>query len=257
LKEGGGLGMQSDIFIKKLIEGADELGVKLDESKARAFLIYAEALREWNEKINLTSLTDIESILQKHFLDSLSIAPYIKEDAFAADVGTGAGFPGIPVKIALPGVRLTLMDSTKKKLTFVDYIIQKLDLKNAKTVHIRAEEAGREKSFREKYDAVMSRAVARMDILAEYCLPLVKPNGVFIAMKGPNIKEELASAVEGMERVGGRVWKCEFIKIDGGVNNEIIERNIIITEKFRQTSAKYPRTSLELTKIYKKDAEKI
>ncbi|MDR1704640.1 MAG: 16S rRNA (guanine(527)-N(7))-methyltransferase RsmG [Clostridiales bacterium] len=244
--------MENERFTEALVEGAKELNVSLDEKQARAFLLYAETLIEWSGRMNLTALKDMEGILHKHFLDSLTAVPYIQDGMTVADVGSGAGFPGIPIKIAMPGVRLTLMDSTKKKLVFLDHMIDLLQLDNTKTVHCRAEDAGRDPAHRERYSAAVSRAVGRMDLLAEYCVPLVKPGGVFIAMKGPNAQEELADAVELIERLGGRIGYCDYTVIKSPINQDMIERQLIIIEKYRQTPAKYPRTSPELAKIHKK-----
>jgi 16S rRNA (guanine527-N7)-methyltransferase len=234
--------MDNTKFAEYLISGAAELGVVLDNEQAGAFIAFKEFLLEWNEKINLTAITDDEGFLVKHFLDSLSVARFIKSGASVLDVGTGAGFPGVPLRLARTDIEVTLLDSTNKRLKFIEKAAEMLGI-SVKTVHARAEDAGRDALHREMYDVVVSRAVADMPLLTEICMPLVAVGGVFIAMKGPNLEGGLGA--------GTAVHSLDLPYSD--LLGENVLRNILITKKIRKTSAKYPRNSAELARIYRKN----
>ena len=211
--------------------------MNLTDEQEQKFYEYMKLLKEWNEKINLTTITEEQDILLKHFIDSLTILKYLNDNDNIIDVGTGAGFPGIPVKIVNETLNVTLMDSLNKRILFLNDVIEKLKLEGIKTVHARAEELGRNREYREKYDVVTSRAVANLSTLLEYMMPFAKVGGTCICMKGPNIEDELENADLAIKELGGKLEKIENFKLPGSD----IERNIIIIRKVRNISNKYPR----------------
>lgn len=229
---------------EKLRSLADSFGVQLDETALERFDTYARLLAEWNEKINLTAITDPMGITVKHFADSLSVFRFCSfpQDASVIDVGTGAGFPGLALLIARPDLRLTLLDSTKKKLGVIENILAETGL-SAELLHARAEEAGQNSGYRESFDFATARAVANLRELAEYCLPFVKRGGCFVSMKGSNAAEELDGAKKAIAVLGGKVQSAEtFTLEDAG------ERCIITIKKNSSTPAKYPRPSAKIAK---------
>lgn len=200
------------------------------------FEIYLKELLEWNKKFNLTSITDPEEIQIKHFEDSLSILQTIQlTNQSVIDVGAGAGFPGIPLKIVCPGIKLTLVEATKKKVEFLRYIVALLGLKDVKIIWGRAEEIAKDK--REGFDVALSRAVASLNVLCEYCLPLVKISGLFVAYKEEKVEQEVAEAQNALITLGGKLKEIKKVKL---ANSEIV-RSLIIIEKVSPTPAKYPR----------------
>jgi 16S rRNA (guanine527-N7)-methyltransferase len=222
-----------EMYLKR---GAAGFGAELDDDMVRQMFGYKALLLEWNEKMNLTAITDDKEIILKHFIDSLTIFPYLKGIGSLVDVGTGAGFPGIPLKIALPGLYTVLLDSLEKRVGFLDAVISGLGLDGIKAVHMRAEDAGISPDYREKFDAATARAVASLPVLLEYCLPFVKTGGVFIAMKGSST-EEIAMSGKALEMLGGEIEEVkEFTLPDTD-----IKRSIVIVRKLRQTPTKYPR----------------
>ena len=222
-----------EIFNKYLLE----INVKINKEKIEKFYKYMQLLLEWNEKINLTAITKPEEVILKHFVDSLTIAKYIKEKETMVDVGTGAGFPGIPIKIYRDDIKVVLVDSLNKRINFLNTVISELKLKNIEAIHSRAEEFGRNKKYREKFDISTSRAVANLATLSEYLLPLVKENGKCICMKGSNIEEELKNSKNAVKILGGKVDNIdEFL-----LPHSDIKRNIIIIKKEKKTPNKYPR----------------
>lgn len=232
------------ISLSLLREKAAVYGVELDETALKRFDIYAKLLVEWNEKINLTAITDSEGIVIKHFADSLTIfsAVDIPTGAKIIDVGTGAGFPGIAMLIARPDLDITLMDSTNKRLNVIRDILEKIGL-SANVVHSRAEEAGKSADFREKYDFATARAVSNLRDLSEYCLPFVKIGGAFVSMKGAKADEEIEEAAKAIKILGGKIKnKNTFELFDCG------ERSIIYIEKISPTPAKFPRPSAKIAK---------
>lgn len=220
-----------------LIEGAQQFSGVLDKSQVDQLILYKEILKEWNEKINLTAIEEDREVIIKHFIDSLSILPYLKNEKLKLiDIGTGAGFPGIPVKVALNNIEVTLLDSLDKRVRFLNEVIQQLKIQKIEAVHGRAEDFGLNPKFRERFDVSVARAVASMPVLLEYCLPFVKMGGIFIAMKGSNT-EEIDSSKKALEVLGGKIEKV----IETVLPFSDIKRNIIIVRKFRQTPTKYPR----------------
>ena len=234
-----------DFKIEEIAPLCKEFGIVLDDTAINRLNRYGNLLLEWNEKINLTAITEPKEVLYKHFYDCILLLKQVEmgKGATFADVGTGAGFPGMVVKIVRPDVKVTLIDSLNKRLIFLNEVINDLALEDVETVHIRAEEAGKSKLFREKFDFVSARAVAALPVLAEYCAPLVKTGGTFISMKGP-------SALEEVEKSGNA------IKVLGLSKPEIIcetltgdeQRAFIITKKISQTPPKYPRKPADISK---------
>lgn len=222
-----------------LIKGAEDYGINLNEIQINQLLKYMALLKEWNERINLTAITEEKEIIKKHFIDSFSIlrSNVIKENASIIDVGTGAGFPGIPLKIIMPNIKVVLLDSLKKRINFLNTVIGELKLVNIATIHGRAEEISKEPLYREKFDIVTARAVANMSLLSEYCLPYVKKNGYFIAMKGPSGYEEVSGAMKAISILGGKVKEI----VETQILDEEIKHNVIIVEKVANTPQKYPR----------------
>ena len=213
-----------------------EINVYLNDDEIEKFFQYKDLLKEWNKKINLTAIVEEEEILEKHFVDSLTIEKYIAKNAKIIDVGTGAGFPGIPLKIIRDDIDITLLDSLNKRLIFLEEIKETLKLKNINIMHGRAEDLGKNLKYREKYDVATARAVANLATLSEYCLPFVKINGYFICMKGNNI-EEVKEAEKAVKRMGGEIVDIEKITLpESGA-----ERNIIVIKKITNTPKEYPR----------------
>lgn len=219
-----------------LLENAKELDIELTNNQLKQFQDYMKLLLEWNQKINLTAITESEEIIQKHFIDSLTILKYIKENDKVIDIGTGAGFPGIPIKIVKPEIEINLADSLNKRINFLNIVIEKLNLMQVNTIHTRIEDLGRNKDYREKLDVVTSRAVASFNVLLEYMLPLLKIGGICICMKGSNI-EEIENSKKALETLGGEIEKVEELMLPGSD----IKRNIIIVKKIRKTPMGYPR----------------
>ena len=228
--------MEFEIFSEELENVAKQIEIELTKKQIEKFYNYMNLLLEWNEKINLTAIIEPKEVILKHFVDSLTIAKYIKENEKLIDVGTGAGFPGIPLSIVKENTDIVLLDSLNKRINFLEEIKQNLKLKNITTIHGRAEEFGKNKKEREIYDIATSRAVAPLNILLEYLLPLVKVGGKAICMKGSNI-EEIENAKNALEVLGGKIEKIEEITLP----NSDIKRNIIIVKKVKNTPSKYPR----------------
>lgn len=229
--------MEKEEWKKTLQKQCKALEIEVEDKKQEQFYCYMELLQKWNENINLTAITEPEEVLQKHFVDSLTIMSYINKNEKIIDVGTGAGFPGIPLKIAKEEVEITLLDALNKRLNFLNEVIQTLELSKIETVHLRAEEAGKNKDLREKFDVSVSRAVAPLSVLVEYLLPLVKINGICICMKGSNIEEEIANSKKAIEILGGKIEKIEEFTLP----DSDVKRSIIIIKKVSQTPSKYPR----------------
>lgn len=225
------------LFEDKLREKMNKININLEEKQLQNFRKYKELLLEWNEKINLTSITDEDEIILKHFVDSAIIKKFVKEDEKIADIGTGAGFPGIPLKITNESQEICLIDSLNKRIKFLEEIINSLELKNITAIHARAEEIGHNKAYRQQFDVVTSRAVAKLNVLLEYMMPLVKVGGRCVCLKGPNIKEELDEAKKCIEILGGELEKVEEITLP----ESDIKRTILIVKCMKQTPNKYPR----------------
>ena len=215
-------------FEIRLKELSNQAEIDLTEEMISRFSLYASLLKEWNEKMNLTAITDDEGIAVKHFIDSLYLLKLvdIKEGNSLVDVGTGAGFPGVPLLIARPDLKVCLMDSTAKRLKFLETVLTELKL-TADTVHIRAEEAGQNKTFRESFDIATARAVAPLHILSEYCLPLVKKGGVFLSLKGKPESDEIERGEKAIKVLGGeKAQIMEYELINGDKRTLIITKNI-------------------------------
>lgn len=223
---------------------AAKLGISLTDEQINKFELLSDLLVEQNKTMNLTAITDPDGIAVKHFADSISVltACDIAQGAKVMDIGTGAGFPGIPLLIMRPDIDLTMVDSTAKKLKYVQSTVDSLGL-IATTLHTRAEEAGQSKEYREKFDIVCSRAVAALNVLCEYCLPFVKVGGIFVAMKGAKAQEEIADAKAAIKLLGGKIVdEKSFSLSDGG------ERTLVVIKKISQIPPKYPRPSAQIAK---------
>lgn len=216
-----------------------KIGIDISGEQLEKFEKYYIEMMIWNEKCNLTAITEENEVIIKHFYDSLLVM-LLKEwngKGRLLDIGTGAGLPGLPLKIMNKDLNITLMDSLNKRIKFLEHIIGLLELTDIEAIHARAEEMGQEVKWREKYDIVISRAVARMPILLEYCLPFVKIGGYFIAYKGPDAEEEIVAATKALEILGGRIKRIEKHELpeNGG------KRSLILIEKTHQTPKTYPR----------------
>lgn len=226
-------------------------GVELDEVACEKFDRYAQLLVEWNEKMNLTAITDPKDIVLKHFADSLTALPLLpqKEGFSLVDVGTGAGFPGIPLAIARPDMRLTLLDSLNKRLLFLQEVCRELGIP-AVTVHARAEEGGRKAELRERFDVATARAVAALPTLSEYCLPFVKVGGCFIAMKGPESEAERDASRKAITLLGGEKPSVHALLLPKEPTERVeqLERRLFVIKKIKQTPSAYPRPSAKIAK---------
>ena len=210
--------------------------MNISEKAIGQFMEYMGLLLDWNTRMNLTAITDKEQIVLKHFIDSLILMKYMDIEGKMIDVGCGAGFPGLPLKIACDNVELTLLDSLNKRILFLNEVVEKLGIENAWAVHGRAEDTASHKNHRQKYDIAVSRAVGRLHVLCEYCLPFVKIGGVFVAYKGFDVGEELEEAQKAINEMGASLERVEKIEFD-----REFSRSLIFIRKNRDTSSKYPR----------------
>ena len=228
---------------------AADLGVTLNDTQLAQFDTYAILLCEWNEKMNLTGITDPYGIVVRHFLDSLTLVPHLKEGATLIDVGTGAGFPAIPVAIARPDVKVTLLDSLQKRLTFLTAVCDEIGL-SCESVHARAEDGGQQAALREQFDVATARAVAALPTLCEYCVPFVKTDGIFAAMKGPDSDAELESARRAAKTLGATYRETQKLTVPATpkANEETLDRRIIVFEKTAPTPMRYPRPAAKIAK---------
>lgn len=229
--------MLKEEFSEKIKEYMNKINIEISDKQIEKFFDYMNLLLEWNEKINLTAITEPEDIILKHFVDCATILKYIKDEDKIIDIGTGAGFPGMPLKILNEKLDITLMDSLNKRINFLNEIINKLDLKNIVAIHARAEELARNKEYREKFDIAISRAVANLSTLSEYMLPFVKKDGMVISMKGSNIEEEVKNAKKAIKILGGEIEKIDNFNL-ANTNNI---RNIITIKKVVKTPKEFPR----------------
>ncbi len=215
------------------------LGITLNDRQINQFLEYYELLVEWNQKINLTAITEYQEVLKKHFVDSVSLAKAydLKKPVDMIDVGTGAGFPGLALKIAFPDLQVVLLDSLNKRISFLEIVIERLKLSGVKTIHGRAEDFARSDGFRESFDLCVSRAVANLSTLSEYCLPFVKVGGMFISYKSEKVMEEAPSAQNAITLLGGRVTN----QVEFQLPDSDIYRSLFVIEKIKRTPLKYPR----------------
>lgn len=224
---------------QKFTQYLAEQDIVLTEKQLDQFAIYYQTLIEWNEKVNLTAITDQDEVYLKHFYDSLTPSFYypFQKQLHICDVGSGAGFPSIPLKICFPQIHVSIVDSLQKRIDFLQTLVDRLQLNNVHLFHSRAEDFGQNKTYRESYDVVLARAVARMSVLSEYCLPLVKKDGMFIAMKGARGEAELSDANKAITVLGGKIDKLKTFNLP----KENSERSLIFIEKVKNTPKKYPR----------------
>lgn len=224
----------------------NEVGRLFSTEEYDKFMRYMELLKEWNKKVNLTAITEDQEIITKHFIDSLKTFKFrpLEDAESIIDVGTGAGFPGLPIKIVNPLIKLTLLDSLNKRLNFLKEVVTELKLEDVKFVHARAEDGGRNPELREMYDVAVSRAVGNMTLLSELCLPYVKVGGYFIALKGPTVEEEVNEAKHAINLLGGKLEEIMEVEIEGTDLNH----KLVIIKKIKNTPNAYPRSSLAIKK---------
>lgn len=230
-----------EVFEVLMRKELSKLSIQLTEEQIKQFYHYYQLLVEWNEKMNLTAITQMEEVITKHFVDSLSLVKAIPDlkngKSRILDVGTGAGFPGIPLKIAFPNLQITLLDSLNKRIRFLEEVIHQLGLEEIHGIHGRAEDFGRDADYREQYDYCVSRAVANLATLTEYCMPYVKTGGAFVPYKSGKIEEELGQAKRAVKLLGGKLEQVVSFTLPGSD----AERTLVVIRKIEGTSKKYPR----------------
>ena len=224
-------------FKEIMMNNLSKLNIKISDLQLNQFYNYMNILIEWNKVMNLTAIIQPKEIILKHFIDSLTVVNNIEEKSKIIDVGTGAGFPGIPIKIVYPETKVVLLDSLNKRINFLNEVIEKLNLKDIETIHGRAEEYGQNNAYREKFDIAIARAVAPLNVLLEYLIPFVKVNGKCICMKGSNSMKEIEDSTKAIEILGGKLIETEEFYIP----NTDMKRRIVDIRKIKQTGKKYPR----------------
>ena len=231
----------NDYDFSSLAEGLKSFNIEVNERQIEQFLQYYELLIEWNSFMNLTSITQFEEVIRKHFVDSVSLVrvfpEIMKEEYTLIDVGTGAGFPGIPLKIVFPHLRVMLLDSLNKRISFLKEVAESIGLKDIEAVHGRAEDFARKEEFRERYDVCVSRAVANFSTLSEYCLPFVKRGGCFIAYKSEKAMEEYEQSKKAISIFGGKCERTEKFYLP----DSDIYRNLFLIRKLKTTPERFPR----------------
>ncbi|MGU9539945.1 16S rRNA (guanine(527)-N(7))-methyltransferase RsmG [Clostridium tepidum] len=226
-------------FFNILQMSCNDVNLDFNDKKYNQFIKYKNLIQEWNKKINLTAIVEDEEIIKKHFIDCIKIfkASPIKEAKSLIDIGTGAGFPGIPIKILRDDIKITLLDSLQKRINFLNIVIGDLKLQDIQCLHGRAEDYAQETEHRQNYDIAVSRAVANLAVLSEFCIPFVKKGGYFVAMKGPSVEDEITVAKKSIEILGGKIE--DIIKID--IEDTDLKHNLVIIKKVKETGKKYPR----------------
>lgn len=228
--------MEIEEFKKVFLEEANKNNIKVNNEELEKLYKYMVGIIEWNNKVNVTAITEEKLFIVKHFIDSLLINHYLEGKERIIDIGTGGGFPGIPLKIVNAKKKFTLIDSVNKKLNVIRDLSNKIGLENLEVIHARAEELAVKKEFREMYDVAITRAVSNLSTILEYMLPFVKIGGIAVCMKGPNYKEELGDAKKAIEILGGELENIETINLEGEM-----ERNIFVIKKIKKTPNKFPR----------------
>ena len=233
-------------FYNIMKKASDDVNMEFNEEKYNKFIKYMRLVQEWNEKINLTAITEDEEFVKKHFIDCIKAfkSDEIKSAKTLIDVGTGAGFPGVPIAIMRDDLEITLLDSLNKRINFLNLVVKELDLKNVKTIHSRAEDGARKVDFRESFDVATSRAVANMAVLSEFCLPYVKVGGNFVALKGPAIEEELKNSTNALGVLGGKLKDV----IEVTIEDTDLKHNIVVVSKKKECPKSYPRKAGIITK---------
>jgi 16S rRNA (guanine(527)-N(7))-methyltransferase GidB len=218
---------------------SSDVNLTFNEEIYNKFMQYKDMIKYWNEKINLTAIVEDEQMVKKHFIDCIKIFKFspLKEAKSIIDIGTGAGFPGIPIKIMKPDINVILLDSLNKRINFLNDVINKIELKNISTIHGRAEDFSRKVEYREKSDVAVSRAVANLAVLSELCIPYVKVGGYFVAMKGPSVDEEIKDGKNAVSILGGKIE--DIIKIE--IEDSDLNHNLVVIKKFKETPKVYPR----------------
>lgn len=233
-------------FYDLMAKSAEEVGLQLSKQQYEKFIIYMKLLQEWNEKINLTAIVNDEDVIKKHFIDSIKA---FKRNEFKTagnliDVGTGAGFPGIPIAIMKDDIKVTLLDSLNKRINFLNTVINKIGISNVTTIHSRAEDGARDVKLRERFDIATSRAVANMSVLSELCLPYVKNGGSFIALKGPSVDQEIEESINAIKILGGKLIEVCEVNIEGTE----LKHNLVVVKKVKECAKIYPRKAGLITK---------
>ncbi|WP_294405014.1 16S rRNA (guanine(527)-N(7))-methyltransferase RsmG [uncultured Clostridium sp.] len=233
-------------YFDLMSKAAEDVGLQLSKEQYERFMKYMKLLQEWNEKINLTAITEDEEVVKKHFIDCIKA---FKREEFKnadtmIDVGTGAGFPGLPIAIMRSDLKVTLLDSLNKRINFLNTVVQELGLKNVTTIHSRAEDGARKKELREQFDIATSRAVANMSVLSEFCMPYVKVGGSFIALKGPAVEQEIAESRNAIGTLGGQLVDVYEVSIE----ETELRHNLVVVKKIKPCDKIYPRKAGTITK---------
>ncbi|OBR92213.1 MULTISPECIES: 16S rRNA (guanine(527)-N(7))-methyltransferase RsmG [Clostridium] len=224
-------------YFKIIDTACKDVGLEFDEEKYNKFIKYKDILKFWNNKINLTTIVEDEDIIKKHFIDCVKIFKFspLRDISNIIDIGTGAGFPGIPMKIVNPQIKVVLLDSLNKRINFLNQVISDIELSDIKCIHGRAEDFSKDTEYREKFDAAVSRAVANLTVLSEFCIPYIKLGGYFVAMKGPSVEDEIKESKKAVSILGGKIE--DIIKIE----NDDLNHNLVVIKKIKRTPNMYPR----------------
>jgi 16S rRNA (guanine527-N7)-methyltransferase len=221
-------------------------GLLFSEKQYQKFIKYKEMLQEWNEKVNLTAIVEDEDIIKKHFIDCIKAFKFekLKNAKKIIDIGTGGGFPGIPIKIINQDVEIVLLDSLNKRINFLNEVISELNLKKITAIHGRAEDFSKDKFYRENFDIAISRAVANLKVLSEYCIPYVKVNGYFVSLKGPSVEEEINDSKSVIGQLGGKIE--DIIQVE--IEDSDLKHNLVVIKKIKETPKQYPRKASVINK---------